>query len=81
MEPCKYEKEIGAMMEAIKNFSLFMDEIRNNHLTSIYNELKSITEKMSSRRPTWITLIVISFLCSMVTCLLTIVLNHSLLGR
>lgn len=65
MEHCKYEKEIGYMkatMEAIKES---VDEIKNNDLVHIY-------EKLSSPRPSLTVTIIITFLTSLVSILLTI---------
>ncbi len=38
-EPCKYEKEIGALIEASNNFKDFMKDMKDNHLSSIYDKL------------------------------------------
>lgn len=53
MEPCKYEKEIGALIEASKNFKEFMREIKDNHLKGIYDKLDCIFKKLGNRRPSW----------------------------
>lgn len=71
MEPCKYEKEIGAIIEASKNFKDFMAEMKNNHLHSIYEELKSIREKMATYRPPWSIVFLLTGLTTLVGALIT----------
>lgn len=62
MEPCKYEKELGALLEANKNFKSFMDDLKNNHLKEIYSKLDCIFKKLGNRRPSWPVLWIITAL-------------------
>ena len=70
-EPCIKEEKIGGLLESKENFEAFMEDIRDNHLTSIYKKLDEIKDKMSSRRPSWSVAIVITFLSTLVGILLT----------
>lgn len=74
MELCKFEKEIGALIEASKNFKEFMFEMRDNHLKTIYEKMDCIIKKMSSRRPPWSTLWIISTLTGLCGILITALL-------
>lgn len=74
-EPCKFEKDIGGLLQAKDNFEKFMEEMRDNHLKSIYKELKCITEKMSSRRPSWTVSWIIATLTTLCGILITIILR------
>lgn len=65
MDPCKYEKEIGALIESSKNFKDFMHEVRDNHLHSIYEELKSIRARMAIYRPPWSMVFILSGLMTL----------------
>ena len=75
MEPCKYEKEIGALIEANSNFKEFMSDIKDNHLQSIYGKLTEIIEKMSSRRPSWSVAWIIATLTTLCGILITVILK------
>ena len=72
MEPCIKESTIGSLLESKKNFEEFMREIKDNHLKCIYEKIDAINEKMSSRRPTWMMLWIISFLTTLCGILLAI---------
>lgn len=71
-----YEKEIGALIEASKNFKEFMREMKDNHLHSIYGELKTIREKMSTYRPPWSVVFILSSLMTFVGILVTLLLKR-----
>ena len=75
-EPCKFEKDIGGLLEAKENFEEFMREIKDNHLVGIYNRLNTITEKMNNRRPTYTTMWIISTLTTLCGILITIILRQ-----
>ena len=75
-DPCIRDKEIGGLLEAKENFEKFMTEMRENHLTSIYNKLDEIKDKMSSRRPTYMVLWIITSLTTLCGVLLTILLKR-----
>lgn len=76
MDPCKYEEKIGGIIKANENFEEFMKEMRENHLKHIYDKLEDIVIKMSSRRPTWGVLWIISSLTTLCGILTTIVLKN-----
>lgn len=71
MEPCTKEREIGGMLKSVEHFEQFMTEIKDNHLHSIYDKLNDIVEKMSSRRPPWSVVWIISILTTFCGILLT----------
>lgn len=64
MEPCKYEKEIGALLEANKNFKEFMSDMKDNHLKGIYDKLDCIFKKLGGR-PSWLVTGIIASLTSL----------------
>jgi hypothetical protein len=72
---CKQEKILGELLEANRNFKEFMKDIKDNHLTSIYRELKCITAKMSSRRPSWSVAFMLTFLTTLCGILITVLLK------
>lgn len=72
---CTQEKIIGELVEANRNFKEFMRDIKDNHLVSIYRELKCITEKMSSRRPSWTVSWIIAFLTTLSGILITVLVK------
>ncbi len=76
MDPCKYEKELGGLLESKENFEAFMKEIRDNHLTHIYKKLEQL-----AGRPTWIVVIIITSLTTLNGILITILANHLLGGK
>jgi len=70
-EPCIKEEKIGGLLESKENFEAFMEDIRDNHLTSIYKKLDEIKDKMSSRRPSWVVSWIITALTTLCGILLT----------
>lgn len=70
-----YEEDIKGLLKfqgeteaEVRNVKDILTDIKDNHLHHIYKELKCITKKMSSSRPSWIISIIITTLVS--TCLL-----------
>lgn len=78
-ENCKYEKELGALLEANKNFKEFMFDIKDNHLTSIYDKIDCIFKKLGNRRPSWLVTWIIASLTSL--CGILIMALVMLLGK
>ena len=72
---CTKEKELGMLLEATKNVKHFMDDMENNHLKSIYSELKAIREKMATYRPPWIVVFILSGLMTFVGILVTLLIK------
>jgi len=68
---CTQEKTLGELVEANKNFKEFMHDIKDNHLKSIYTKLEIIADKMSSRRPSWSVLWIITTLTTICGILIT----------
>ncbi len=86
MHPCDQAETIkelvkfqGATEAAIKGIEGSVNEIKNNHLVHIDTEIKKIVAKMSSRRPSWPVLWIITSLTSLVGILLTIILMKAVL--
>ena len=73
---CTKEKELGMLLEATKNFKHFMDVMENNHLKSIYAELKAIREKMSTYRPPWSIVLILSGLMTITGILVTLLVKR-----
>ena len=76
MEKCKYEKEIGALIEATTNFKDFMWDMKDNHLNSIYDKLDCIFKKLGNRRPSWPILWIIASLTSLCGVLIMALLHR-----
>ncbi len=81
MHPCDQAETIkelvkfqGATEASIKGIEGSIAEIRDNHLAHIYSDIKKIMAKMSSRRPSWSILWIITSLTSLVGILLTVIL-------
>lgn len=75
MEPCKYEKELGSLLEAKDNFENFMGEMRDNHLKHIYDKLEAIGDRLASRRPSWTVCWIITGLTTLCGVLITVILK------
>jgi len=75
MEPCVKEEKIGILLESKEHFEAFMEDIRSNHLKSIYTKLDEIKEKMSSRRPSWVVSWIITALTTLCGILITVILK------
>lgn len=75
LHDCIQEQTLGELIEANKNFKSFMDDMRSNHLSSIYKELKSIHDKMSTNRPPWPVVWVITAQTGLCGILITYILT------
>ena len=71
-EMIEFKGSTGARLTNIENT---LTDIKSNHLMHIYKELKNITFKLSSRRPTWFVLWLITSLVTIVAILLTVVMK------
>ena len=70
-EPCKYEKEIGGLIEAVDNQKSEQDQLRGD-IGQLVLEIKQINQKWGER-PNWGTLIVISTLTGLCSVLMALV--------
>jgi len=61
-QPCKYERVIGEILARLTNIEEDIKDIKDNHLNSIYSELRK-----SGAKPTWLISNVITFLASVLT--------------
>lgn len=70
-DPCKYEKEIGGLLEAMKHQRSEQEELKSD-ISQLVVEIKQINQKWGER-PTWATLVIISILSGLVTYLSSLV--------
>lgn len=59
------EERVARLEQAFVNLKEGIDDIRNNHLNSIYDKLNDIALKLNSPRPSWGITIAISALLSL----------------
>ncbi len=78
---CKQETTIKELIEfkgsaqtSLENIEKGISDIKENHLFHIYEDIKCITKKLSSKRPSWPILWIITSLTSLVGILLTAIL-------
>ena len=62
----KTAEDVAVIKTKIGYIEEFIKDIKNNHLHSIYKQLKDVESKMLSRLPGWAT-IIITLLSSIVT--------------
>ena len=78
---CKQEMTIKELIEfkgfaqsSLENIEKGIKDIKDNHLSHIYKEIKCITKKLSSKRPSWTIVWILTSLTSLVGILLTVIL-------